>query len=186
VFQRFGSSYEQYRGLYWSHFQSALDWDDAEMWLEGGVQNNWSVSEMRRTRWETLGAIPADQPRAEDQISAEVDEDINPALDDSHRDQRAHFDEGPPIPEGPDFGDTDEVAEGSHGHSTATTVDDVPAPPPFRPFEHLGELPPDLAEAFDAFKLAILRHKTDGWQQISRNDVLASLDALKELALVEG
>ena len=38
----------------------------------------------------------------------------------------------------------------------------------------------------DAFKLAILRHKAEGWQQISRSDVLASLDALKELAMVEG
>ena len=33
------------------------------------------------------------------------------------------------------------------------------------------------------FKLAILRHKTDQWSEISRDDCLASLDALKELAL---
>ena len=35
VFERFGESNAQYDGLYWSHFQAALDWDDAEMWLEG-------------------------------------------------------------------------------------------------------------------------------------------------------
>ena len=52
-----------------------------------------------------------------------------------------------------------------------------------RPFENLGELPDDLAEAFDAFKLSILHHKQESWEQISRDDVLASLDALKELAL---
>jgi hypothetical protein len=52
-----------------------------------------------------------------------------------------------------------------------------------RPFENLAELPEDLAEAFESFKLAILRHKTDDWRQISRDDVLASLDALKELVL---
>ncbi len=43
------------------------------------------------------------------------------------------------------------------------------------------DLPDDLAEAFDMFKLAILRHKTNGWEDISRDDVLASLDALKSL-----
>ena len=41
----------------------------------------------------------------------------------------------------------------------------------------------DLAEAFEAFKLAVLRHKADHWRQISCEDLLASLDALKELAL---
>ena len=45
-----------YPGLYWSHFQAALDWDDAEMWLEGAVQSDWSISEMRHQRWEAMGA----------------------------------------------------------------------------------------------------------------------------------
>src|SRR6185436_17155065 len=44
VFQKFSGSYDRYRGLFWSHFQAAIDWDDAEMWLEGAVQNNWPVS----------------------------------------------------------------------------------------------------------------------------------------------
>ena len=52
-----------------------------------------------------------------------------------------------------------------------------------RPFENLAELPDDLADAFESFKLAILRHKTSGWVEISRDDVLASLDALKALAV---
>src|SRR5690242_18588727 len=34
AFERFGSVYENYSGLFWSHFQAALEWDDAEMWLE--------------------------------------------------------------------------------------------------------------------------------------------------------
>src|SRR5262245_1921842 len=38
VYQRFGQVYEGYEGLYWSHFQAAVEWDDAEMWLEGAVQ----------------------------------------------------------------------------------------------------------------------------------------------------
>jgi hypothetical protein len=50
-----------------------------------------------------------------------------------------------------------------------------------RPFENLPDLPNDLAEAFDAMKLAILHHKRDGWQQIAAGEVLHALDALKAL-----
>jgi hypothetical protein len=52
-----------------------------------------------------------------------------------------------------------------------------------QPFEDLPELPDDLAEAFDAMKLAILRHKRAGWTQISERDTLRSLDALKALVV---
>lgn len=93
-----------------------------------------------------------------------------------------------PLHEGPDFGDDD--SEHSNKARTAETGASIYADDDsretiefVRPFENLGELPDDLAEAFDAFKLAILRHKQDSWEQISRDDVLASLDALKELAL---
>src|SRR6185295_7612698 len=55
VFERFGAVKDTYEGLFWSHFQAAIDWDDAEMWLEGAVQNEWSISQMRRQRWEALG-----------------------------------------------------------------------------------------------------------------------------------
>jgi hypothetical protein len=43
-------------------------------------------------------------------------------------------------------------------------------------------LPDDVAEAFESFKLAILRHKTQEWQEVSCADILAALDALKALA----
>ena len=56
VYQRFAAMREEYHGLYWSHFQAALDWDDAEMWLEGAVQNRWSISQMQGERSRTLGA----------------------------------------------------------------------------------------------------------------------------------
>ena len=62
-------------------------------------------------------------------------------------------------------------------------VADVPAAPPLRPFESLPPLPPDLNEAFDLFRLAILNHKVSGWREISRNDVLSVLESLKQLAL---
>ena len=55
VYQRFGSVYYDYSGLYWSHFQAALDWDDAEMGLEGATRTGWSIAQMRYQRWETIG-----------------------------------------------------------------------------------------------------------------------------------
>ena len=56
TYERFGAVHKQYPGLYWSHFQAALDWPDAEMYLEGAVQNDWSVSQMRNQRWEVSAA----------------------------------------------------------------------------------------------------------------------------------
>jgi hypothetical protein len=47
----------------------------------------------------------------------------------------------------------------------------------------LAELPEDLAEAFESFKLSIVRHRLAGWHEAARDDVLAALDALRELAL---
>lgn len=187
VFQRFGQTHERYNDLYWSHFQAAIDWEDAEMWLEGAVQNNWSVSIMRRTRWETLGSLPENEPNATAMVTTEVDEDFDASSESPRNrasDDRAHHDVGGPIPEGPDFGDADEIMDGSRTHGgTSGEESEREVIQRVRPFENLQELPADLAEAFDAFKLALLRHKTEGWAQIRCEDVLASLDALKELAL---
>lgn len=182
VWERFSSVQTQYAGLFWSHFQAALDWLDAEMWLEGAVQNEWSVAGMRRQRWETLGA-PADlKPRDEDIVQADFDEDadlagekdsanaisdslgvVHPdeAADDVAQDEPAPFDESDAA--------LDSVA-------TAAGVE------PVRPFEHLAALPSDLNEAFELFKLAILHHKISAWQEVACRDVVAALDALKQLA----
>ena len=54
-----------------------------------------------------------------------------------------------------------------------------PAPEAVRPFEKLPELPSDLTDAFEGLKLAVLRHKTDGWREVSCSNVLACLDAMK-------
>ena len=190
VYQRFGSTNEQYDGLFWSHFQAALDWEDAEMWLEGATQNEWSVSQMRNTRWETLGAIEADRPADKDIVVSELDEDVEPSIDreENSSNARGNDVQSSPRHEGPDFGDEDTSAvAGTAAADSGASIyadDDARETIEFvRPFENLGELPDDLAEAFDAFKLAILRHKQESWEQISRDDVLASLDALKELAL---
>ncbi|OHB66627.1 MAG: hypothetical protein A2V70_00815 [Planctomycetes bacterium RBG_13_63_9] len=191
VYQRFGSSYTGYAGLYWSHFQAALEWPDAEMWLEGAVQNGWSVSQMRNQRWQAIGAPPDQAPREEDVVTAEWDEDVNPD-DDIDPDY-----DGVPAPLGSgvlsDVQDAPSAAvdaseavprktdEGALLRSAGVPADEATAEP-FRPFEHLGSLPPDVDEAFEAFKLAILQHKLSGWQEISLDDVLAVLDALKQLA----
>lgn len=187
VYDRFGAICDQFGELYWSHFQSALDWDDAEMWLEGASQCGWSVSQMRRQRWEAMGAVRGQEPHDDEIVVAERDEDVEP---------HSSPDNGTMVagtvgnlaearsPAGPDFGDEDIPA--SHRESPLADLDQSPddtATVAFvRPFENLADLPADLADAFEAFKLAILLHKGDGWSRIPREDVLAALDALKQLA----
>lgn len=189
VHQRFGPTQEQFPGLYWSHFQAALDWEDAEMWLEGAVQSGWSVARMRQQRWETLGRVEADRPREGDVKSSDLDEDYV-AGGEAARGKEAPGTitgtygevQGPSL-EGPDFGDEDNggssrlSSPGAERESAASPAVDL-----VRPFENLPQLPDDLADAFESFKLALLHHKTDGWRQISLGDALRTLDALKGLA----
>lgn len=187
VYDRFGKSYDQYKGLFWSHFQSALDWEDGEMWLEGAVQNGWSISAMRRERWETHGAVESEKPADEEVIASEsdVDEDCDPS-DDTSDDEKtisgsAEYVEGV-AHEGPDFGDEDAPSTKDGFDRDVEYADADEAVASVQPFENLPELPDDIGDAFESFKLAILRHKSDEWKQISQDDVLTSLDALKALA----
>lgn len=188
VSQRFGKSQEQFQGLYWSHFQAALDWQDAEMWLEGAVQSGWSVARMRQQRWETLGRVEADRPNESDIKPSEVDEDFVVSSETARSKETPSEISGTygevqgPRSEGPDFGDDESgldrtSASGFERESAAVAPVDL-----VRPFENLPELPDDLADAFEAFKLALLHHKTDGWRQIALGDVMRTLDALKALA----
>ncbi len=185
VSQRFGQTNDQYRGLFWSHFQAALDWTDAEMWLEGAVASGWSVAQMRNQRWTTLGQLEADRPQAADVVANETDEDFEPArtaapLPHTIAGEYGDVHSGPRV-EGPDFGESDSASSATRGgeyefdQAGAAQVELV------QPFENLPELPDDLAEAFDTMKLAILRHKTSGFAEIAAADVLRSLDALKAL-----
>lgn len=190
VYQRFGDTFEEYEGLYWSHFQAALDWDDAEMWLEGAVQNRWSISHMRKQRWETLGADPSLKPAESDIIVADLDEDYEPLRNqvdgEEPTSERSRLGESGPRFEGPDFGEEVEAAGGRGDFDAA----DVEATTSFkdttessiRPFENLAELPEDVADAFDRYKLAIIRHRNAGWKEIGLEELLGSLEALKALA----
>lgn len=47
------------------------------------------------------------------------------------------------------------------------------------PFESLGEFPQDVKDAVEQFKLCILRHRASQWQEITRDDLIAALDALR-------
>jgi hypothetical protein len=196
VAERFGDSRDDYAGLFWSHFLAALDWSDAEMWLEGAVQNGWSVSETRQQRWEALGA-PADQrPRDEDVIAAEMDEDAVALLTGDNADPIVIRDAPSVVhPASQSDASSGNVQGGMEFDSAkaakGTTYDfDNPLgtageqmPQPYRAFEQLGDLPEDMLDALESFKLAILRHKMGGWADVSSDDVLGALDALRQLVL---
>ncbi len=184
VAQRFGKTRDQYDGLFWSHFQAAVDWDDAEMWLEGASQNSWSVSKMRNNRWETLGQVEADRPQDGDIVLSETDEDAISAEDATPEKTSPSFDgETSPRHDGSDFGDEDDTMPDASSSMTEIAPIEGESIPAARPFASLGELPDDVAEAFEAYKIVILRHKAASWKDVSAEELIDSLEALKELAL---
>ncbi|MBL8826292.1 MAG: hypothetical protein JNM18_04850 [Planctomycetaceae bacterium] len=189
VHERFGPLRESFGKLAWSHFCASLEWHDAELWLEGAAQNAWSVSEMRRQRWEAFGAVEADRPAEADVVSAEIDEDFVPfetsAIQDVERAETPVA--GDFVSE--TFGDSAEesyapqgLVDAEHGADEATHDSGEDASAPVRLFEHVGDLPADMQQAFEAFKLSIIQHKLNGWSEVQPADVLAALDGLKQLA----
>jgi hypothetical protein len=181
--ERFGHVFGEYQGIYWSHFYASLDWDDAEMWLEGAVQNKWSVAKMRQHRWETLGKIPGQEPDEKEIVATELGEETQSLdLAETKRQYDRDYIEGP-VHEGPDFGDerspNKDRGSASESNEVATT-----SKTNIRPFESFQDLPEDVMEASGAFKLAIIRHKSDEWKDISQADMIGVLDALKQLAQI--
>ncbi|CAE7686408.1 unnamed protein product [Symbiodinium microadriaticum] len=186
VFERFGDNYPTYDGLYWSHFQAAIEWEDAEMWLEGAANNKWSVASMRNQRWETMGKIESERPEESDVVASEVDEDFEPAQgnDGEVRGSIGEMD-GPtgPSHEGPDFGDEEQEshARESSGMAEGEVGDSTEAPSLVKPFAEIGSMPDDVLDAFEAFKLAIIRHRGAAWEEISQEDMISCLESLKVL-----
>jgi hypothetical protein len=194
VHDRFAKNQESYKGLYWTHFLAALDWDDAELWLEGAVQSKWSISQMRRTRWEALGGDPQSQPGEHDLVTAESDEGYSaslespPKAEDDDGDEYSERNRGTngPLDEEPDFGD-----EGTGEYQRAEQTDDsaiemnAPNTPAamLSPFSDLPTMPVDIAECMEQFKIAIIRHRSSGWQDIMPSDVCKVLDALRGFAM---
>jgi hypothetical protein len=186
VFDRFGAVFTDYPGLYWSHFQAALDWHDAEMWLEGAVQNDWSVAGMRNQRWQAAGALAADEPQPGDIVSEELDADAPVPLADSSAEPLSASSDDTVRQSMGEVRDPSGESDDDAPFDTGTLAADQAAEPttaPVRPFENLPTLPPDLAEPYESLKLAILAHKVAGWTEISCGEVLAALNALKQLAL---
>ena len=158
VFQRFGTTQQDYAGLFWSHFFAALDWNDAEMWLEGAVQNGWSVSAMRRQRWETLDGTPDTEPQEDEHFgSGDWDDDFVMEADPADEVLRT---EDVPIVESADSMDSRERRTAPEtpadetepdgaliysGEDDAATVHFV------RPFDSLEEFPDDLTRRGNNF-----------------------------------
>jgi hypothetical protein len=183
VYERFNQVFDQYPGLYWSHFQTACEWSDAEMYLQGAVENHWSISQMRDQRWEAMGGSPESKPRDEDIVNGELDEDVAveedilpPTISESFAEVHDAGDLPNDEPESAPF-DTDDLSE------NVSMASDVPSAPQVRPFESLPSLPSDINEAFELFKLAILAHKITGWSDFAQDDVLSVLESLRQLVL---
>ena len=187
VHDRFASSYESYEGLYWSHFLAALDWEDAPLWLEGAARESWSVSQMRNQRWQSLGAVETDRPVSGEIVVVDTDEDVVLPAQGGGRTKEYGDEPGAssgPVSERPDFGEEGEDGLTSLSGSTSAT-----AGPAFdtaitegensiQPFSGLPELPDDLSDAIESLKLAILRHKTSGWNEVDVDTVQKYLDAV--------
>ncbi len=190
TYQRFADDYEQYSGLHWSHFYAALDWNDAEMWLEGAVQNKWSVAKMRFQRWEALGAIKDQKPDVRDIVITPGDEGISLIQPPKRGEGLVRIDDQPgiqgpnlseqriqgPVFEGPDFGDelSSDSAKAQKGSSAAETKRvDIEL--------LLAEMPDDIAEPFKQLRAAIEKLKQNDWKTIKRIKIVALINDLKQL-----
>ena len=187
VYERFGATHQTYTRLYWSHFLTALDWDDAEMWLEGATQSSWSISKMRQMRWEANGGDPAQTPPPTETIGSADDEDFAPLAEVDERtgrdDSPRNVSEGPRYDE-PDFGDEDQGNPSMSGDDDELAWEDPNSNVPAEsPFARLPSLPVDMAEALEQFKLSIIRHRADGWAEVSQADIVKALEALKNFAM---
>ncbi len=188
VHERFHDAWRSYEGLYWTHFLVACEWPDAEMWLEGALQNDWSVAQMRRQRAETLGSLPAgadDNPQimAADGISEELLEGDVPsdvvvehlATISTGADSANRATSQGTTPRPREARRLDEVDRLLH-FEPLSSLDEPPT---------LAELPADFSKSLDHFSAVLCKHKQIGWVQLSRDVVLATLESLRMLVLDE-
>jgi hypothetical protein len=192
VYERFGTSQSSFPGLYWSHFLAGIDWDDAELWLEGAMRSKWSISEMRKMRWESNGGDPSHAPRDEELITTEVDEGFDALTqaddEESDRESKDRAEASGPLSEGPDFGEEEyedyEPSAANSGTGSESDSDNLDGGSDIvNPFAGLPTLPPDIDEALEQFKLSIVRHRASGWGDISQTQMIQVLDALKLFAM---
>ena len=193
VSSRFGDVSTQYDGLHWSHFQACLDWDDAEMWLEGSIQNKWSVSQMRGKRWETVGTTPEEQTAEVAQVAAEQQTEAD--AEEAQAQSASSLGDGDQKP----TGDSDSLTSSTAELSDSEDASDLPSAgvgsgetPMADQVEKrtrlsvdVESLPDDMAEAFESFKLAIIAHRRENWRDTTPESVVECLDSLKQLALAD-
>lgn len=189
VFGRFGKSFRDFDGLYWSHFLAAIEWDDAEMWLEGALREKWSIKQMIGQRFETLtstrmasGDVSLDTISCEEEATeAKREPRERTKYDDEYSTDEAS---AGPVHEGPDFGEepakpssTPSSALGGEWADVAGTGIEQEGPPLY-----WQEMPSDLAESMEALKLAIIKHKLSEWANVSRDAVLTNIEILARIA----
>lgn len=197
VYEQFGSG-QQYPGLYWSHYQAALDWDDADEWLHKASDESLSVASMRIARWEKYGA-PADRkPKESEIVVSEPDEDVNPyndsdstiidigvPLDDSEESKKSKKGKGDDKDDGKEGkrsakSDSDSVA-GEYAAADDTWSPSLTSGEVISAIAKIPELPDDLADAFEQLKVAILNHKLTKWDDVAPQDVVEYLNAMRAL-----
>lgn len=190
VHDRFGEQADTYPALYWSHFLAALDWDDSALWLQGAVEEKWSVSKMREQRWKANGELESDRPNGSQIVEVELDEDTpnlgTAAQGGTSKDYDGDTDgiASGPAYEPPDFGEETELAsmpEGNHmndaNQSEEGGIATDPQMSPLQPFAGLPDLPDDMADVIESLKLAILRHKSAGFEEVKPETIRRYLEA---------
>lgn len=194
VYERFGSE-PTLPGLYWSHYQAALDWEDADEWLKKASDEKLSVAQTRVARWEKYGAKLESKPRDEDVVAAERDEDVNPYNDSNAEGliseketettrEDAEKDKGKKPkkqkkgenPLGEYAGDA-EPWEGAENTFTDVEVLDA--------IKALEPLPDDIAELIESLKCAILARRVENWQDVTPILIAQYLSELKRLLVAE-
>jgi hypothetical protein len=190
VFSRFGTTHDEYDGLYWSHFLAALDWDDAEMWLEGALREKWSIKQMIGQRFETItstrmasGDVTHDTiSREEEATETKREPRERTKYDDEYSSDE---DASGPRHEGPDFGEEPSKSKSAPSPVMGGEWADVSGggTPPEGPPLYWQEVPTDLAESMEALKLAIIKHKLSEWADVSPDAVLTNLEILRRIAL---
>ncbi|GHT45254.1 hypothetical protein FACS189454_04430 [Planctomycetales bacterium] len=200
VAERFGGKKDSYTGLFWSHFNAALEWEDAELWLEGAIQNDWSVAQMKVQRADVVGASETLKPDESDIYVGEMDEsELSGHGSDSRLPQS--IGERPAMihPAGATEG-FDAANLGADKMSNPAT-DHKPkrekrSAEPDRNNNNVNHAvstadaltkiqclraPADIADTFESLKLAVLKYKSAGWKEISQAELANCFDTFKML-----
>jgi hypothetical protein len=141
---------------------------------------------MREQRWQAHGAVESQRPTNSEIIEVDTDEDVVLPAQGGGR-TKEYGDEpgvaGGPVYDDPDFGEEEELMSlaGSGGSPGSTATEGEANEGSVQPFAGLPELPDDLADAFETLKLAVLRHKTAGWEDTDAETVQKYLDAFSVL-----